>query len=53
MIGLDSLFVLAYVGCIVAIIIYLLRLAGRFVSAHERLASSLETVARKLRDDGK
>ena len=53
MIGLEGIFVLAYVGCIVAIIIYLLRLAGRFVSAHERIAGSLEIVARKLRDDGK
>jgi H+/gluconate symporter-like permease len=46
-------FVLAYVGCIIAIIIYALRLLGRFVRAHERVAGALEVVARKLRDDSK
>ena len=50
---LGGLFVLVYVVCVVAIVIYVLRLLGRFVSAHERVAGALETVARKLRDDGK
>jgi hypothetical protein len=45
-------FLLVYVGCVVAVIIYVLRLLGRFVSAHERVASALEIVARKMRDDG-
>ena len=46
-------FLLVYVGCIVGIVIYVLRLLGRFVSAHERIASSLDIIARKLKDDGK
>ena len=49
----GGLLVLAYVVCIIAIIIYVLRLLGRFVRAHERVASALEIVARKLKDDGK
>jgi hypothetical protein len=50
---LSGLFLLVYVVCVIAVIIYVLRLLGRFVSAHERVASALEIVARKLRDDGK
>jgi hypothetical protein len=50
---LGGLFVLVYLACVVAVIIYVLRLLGRFVSAHERVASALEIVARKLKDDGK
>jgi hypothetical protein len=53
MASLSSLFVLIYLACVVGVIIYVLRLLGRFVSAHERVASALETVARKLKDDGK
>ena len=48
---LTGLFGLVYVGCVIAIIIYLLRSLGRLVSAHERVAGSLEIIARKLRDD--
>ena len=44
---------MAYAACVIAVIIYVLRLMGRFVSAHERAASALEIVARKLRDDCK
>lgn len=44
---------LAYVGCVIAVIIYVLRLLGRLVSAHERVAIALEVVAQKLKDDGK
>ena len=51
--ALAGLLVLLYFGCAVAIIIYAFRLLGRFVSAHERVAGALETVARKFRDDGK
>jgi uncharacterized membrane protein len=50
---LSGLFLLVYVACVVAVIIYVLRLLGRFASAHERVASALEIVARKMRDDGK
>ena len=45
-----------YVVCVVggvALIIYVLQLLGRFVRAHERVASALEVVARKMQDDGK
>jgi hypothetical protein len=51
--ALAGLLVLVYFGCAVTIIIYAFRLLGRFVSAHERVAGALETIARKLRDDGK
>ena len=50
---IGGLVMLAYVVCVIAVIIYVLRLLGRFVSAHERVASALEIVARKMRDDGK
>lgn len=50
---ISGLLFVAYIGAVIAVIIYLLRLAGRFVSAHERVAGSLETVARKLREDAK
>jgi len=53
MASLGGLFVLVYVVCVIAIIIYALRLLGRFVNAHERVAGALETIARKLREDGK
>ncbi|MGH7953879.1 MAG: hypothetical protein ACREFE_18430 [Limisphaerales bacterium] len=49
----NLFFVLIYFGCIIAIIIYVLRLIGRFVSALERVAGALETIARKTRDDAK
>lgn len=51
--GLGELFALIYIGCVVAVIIYVLRLLGRFVSAHEKTAVSLEIIARKLKDDVK
>jgi len=51
--SLSVLFVLVYVACVIVVIIYVLRLLGRFVSAHERVAGALETIARKMRDDGK
>ena len=47
------LLVLAYLACVIAITIYILRLLGRLVNAHERLAGAVETIARKLQDDGK
>ena len=50
---LSGLFPLVYAACVIGVIIYILRLLGRFVSAHERVASSLDIIARKMRDDGK
>ena len=50
---LGTSFVFIYLVCVVALIIYVLRLLGRFVGAHERVASALEIVARKMKDDGK
>ena len=51
--GLGGLFVIVYFVCVIAIIIYVLRLLGRFVSAHEKMAASLDIIARKLKDEGK
>ena len=53
MASLSTFFVLIYFACLVAILIYLLRLLGRFVRSFERIAGALETVARKLKEDGK
>jgi hypothetical protein len=49
--GLGTIFVLVYFACIIAVIVYVLRLLGRFVSAHEKMAASLDVIARK--DDAK
>jgi hypothetical protein len=49
---LTGLLFLVYVVCIIAVIVYALKLLGRFVSAHERVASALEMVARKMREEG-
>ena len=46
------LLLLIYGGPLCAII-YILRLLGRLVSAHERVVGALESVARKMRDDSK
>jgi len=51
--SLGGLFAIVYLVCVVAVIIYVLQLLGRFVRAHERVASSLDIVARKMRDDAK
>ena len=53
MASFGGFFVLVYFVCVVVVIIYVLRLLGRFVNAHERVAGALETIARKLREDGK
>ena len=53
MTGLGSIFALIYLACIIGIILCLIRLLYRFVSAHERVASALEIVARKMKEDGK
>jgi hypothetical protein len=53
MAGAGTLFVLVYLACVIAVIIYVLRLLGRFVSAHEKMAASLDIIARKLKDEAK
>jgi hypothetical protein len=53
MLNLSGLFVILYAACVIAVIIYVLRLLGRFVSAHERVANALEIVARKTQEGGK
>jgi hypothetical protein len=53
MAALGGLFVLVYAACVIAVIIYVLRLLGRFVSAHERVANALEIAARKMQESGK
>ncbi|HEY9173146.1 MAG TPA: hypothetical protein VI136_12745 [Verrucomicrobiae bacterium] len=53
MTSLGGLFFIVYFICVIAIIIYVLRLLGRFVSAHEKMAASLDTIARKLKDEAK
>jgi len=50
---LSSLFVLLYIVAVIGIIICVIRLLCRFVSAHERVASSLDIIARKMKDDAK
>jgi hypothetical protein len=48
-----GLFIVVYGVCVIAVIVYVLRLLGRFVRAHERVASALEIVTRKSQDGGK
>lgn len=48
---LGGVFVVIYIVCVIAILIYILRLMGRFVSAHERVATALESIAAKFRND--
>ena len=47
------LFVALYIACIIGIIIYVLRMLGKFVSAHEKMAASLDVIARKLKDESR
>jgi hypothetical protein len=51
--ALGGIFAIIYIVCVVAILIYIIRLMGRFVSAHERVAGALESIASKFRDDAK
>jgi len=53
MAGLGGFFFIVYIACVIAVIVYVLRLLGRFVGAHERMAASLEIIARKLKDEAK
>jgi hypothetical protein len=50
---LGGIFGLIYFACVIGIIICLIRLLYRFISAHERIASSLDIIARKMKDDAK
>ena len=49
--SIGTLFVLGYIVCIGAIIVYAFKLVGRFVDAQERVAGALETIAQKLRKE--
>jgi hypothetical protein len=51
--SIGGFFFLVYVCCVIGVIIYVLRLLGRFVSAHERMATSLDLIARKPKDETK
>jgi hypothetical protein len=53
MASLGGLFVLAYLACVIAVVIFVLSMLCRFVCAHERLAGALDIISRKLRDDAK
>lgn len=50
--GIAGVFVFAYVCFVVSIAIYLLVLASRFVKSHERIASTLERIARNNSRNG-
>lgn len=49
---LAQLYSLAWVIFVVVVIIYLLRLLGRFVKAQERVAGTLEAIAHNLENKG-
>ncbi len=49
----SGLFAIIYLVCVIAIFIYVLKLFGQFVRAHERVANALDLIARKTRDDAK
>jgi len=49
----GGLFALVYLACVIAVIILLIRLFSRLVSASEKIAGSLDVIARKMRDDAK
>jgi hypothetical protein len=48
-----GIFGLIYLACVIGIIICLIRLLYRLVTAQERVASSLDIIARKMKDDAK
>jgi TRAP-type C4-dicarboxylate transport system permease small subunit len=51
--AIGLLLVLVYLACIIGLTIYVLRLLGRFVRAHERVAGAAEAIAQKLANDAK
>ncbi len=52
-VSVGGILAVLYLACVVGVVIYVLTLLARFVSAHERAVNALETIARKLRDDYK
>ena len=50
MASLGGLFVIVYLACVAGIIIFVLRLLWRFVTAHEKMATALEKIAPKIKD---
>lgn len=53
MVSLGGILALVYLVCVIAIVIFVLRMLWRFVCAHERLAGALDIISRKMRDDAK
>jgi hypothetical protein len=53
MTSLGTFAFIMYFVCVIAIIISILRLLGRFVGAQEKMAASLGIIARKLKDETK
>ena len=47
---MGAIVAIVYLGCIAAVIIYVLRLIGQFVRAQERLAEALESIAHHFHD---
>ena len=47
------LVLLIYIGSIIAIVVYAFYLFTRLVRAHERTTLALETIARKLPEEGR
>ena len=48
--SLGAFLVLLYFGCLIALVVYILMLLAKFVSAHERVADALEVIASKPRE---
>jgi hypothetical protein len=46
-------FLPGYLDCVIAVVLFVLRILWRFVSAHEQLAGALDIIARKMRDDAR
>ena len=51
--NLSSVFLLLYFCAIIGVGIYVLVLLGRFVNAHERMASAVERAAQSLERERK
>jgi len=49
----TGIFLLLYICFVIGVAVFVLILLSRFVSAHERIATALDIIARKFRDDGK
>jgi hypothetical protein len=49
--AIGGIFIFVYFAFIIAVSIYLLVLASRFVGSHERIASALERIAANQRRD--